>query len=206
MEALTRRQKQVLDFIEKTQIRDGVMPSTREIQQHFGFSSQTAAMNHLKALERKGVIHRRPRKARALAIVSEYKRQRVVDIPLYGSIAAGLSETVEQEPLATLSVGAATLGVQAKARLFALKVRGDSMIGAQISDGDTVILEARQPKSGDIVAALIDGETTLKRFVVERGRPCLRAENPAFPELRPAQELSAQGVMVALIRRCGSDQ
>lgn len=75
------------------------------------------------------------------------------------------------------------------------------MIDAHICDGDTVILEKREPKAGDIVAALIDGETTLKRYVVEGGRPFLHAENEQFPDLIPVQELVVQGVMVALLRK-----
>jgi repressor LexA len=76
------------------------------------------------------------------------------------------------------------------------------MIGAHILDGDIVILEDRQAaNSGDIVAALIDGETTLKRYVVERGRPYLKAENPKFPNLIPARELRIQGVMTSLVRK-----
>lgn len=79
------------------------------------------------------------------------------------------------------------------------------MIGAHILDGDIVILEDRQTaKNGDIVAALIDGETTLKRYVVERGRPYLKAENPRFPNLIPARELRIQGVMRSLVRKQGS--
>jgi repressor LexA len=74
------------------------------------------------------------------------------------------------------------------------------MINAHICDGDTVILEFREPRKGDIVAALIDGETTLKRYLVERGHPFLRAENPRFPDLIPARELIIQGVLVALLR------
>ena len=74
------------------------------------------------------------------------------------------------------------------------------MTGANILDGDSIILEFRDPRHGDIVAALIDGETTLKRYLVQRGRPWLRAENPKYPDLIPAQELVVQGVMVALLR------
>jgi repressor LexA len=83
---------------------------------------------------------------------------------------------------------------------FALRVRGDSMIDADINDGDTVIVEPGTPKHGDIVAALIDGETTLKRFLIENGKPFLRAENEMFPDLIPARELIIQGVLVALLR------
>jgi repressor LexA len=85
---------------------------------------------------------------------------------------------------------------------FALRVRGDSMIGAHILDGDIVILEDRKEvQNGDIVAALIDGETSLKRYVVDHGRPYLKAENPRYPDLVPARELKIQGVMVSLLRK-----
>ncbi len=76
------------------------------------------------------------------------------------------------------------------------------MIGAHILDGDIVILEdTKEVQNGDIVAALIDGETSLKRYVVEHGRPYLKAENPRYPDLVPARELKIQGVMVSLIRK-----
>jgi repressor LexA len=75
------------------------------------------------------------------------------------------------------------------------------MSGAQIADGDTIILQKRMPKNGDIVAALVDGESTLKRYLVEKGQPFLKAENPAYPNLIPAAELAVQGVMIGLLRR-----
>ena len=84
--------------------------------------------------------------------------------------------------------------------LFMLRVRGDSMVDAGILDRDTVFLTPREPRPRDIVAALIDGESTLKRFLVQRGLPFLRAENPRYPDLIPARELMIQGVMVGLLR------
>ena len=86
------------------------------------------------------------------------------------------------------------------AKLFALRVRGDSMIGANIVENDVVFLTPREPRPRDIVAALIDGESTLKRFLTQRGRAFLRAENPRYPDLLPASELIIQGVMVGLLR------
>ena len=74
------------------------------------------------------------------------------------------------------------------------------MIDAHICDGDTVVLEHREPRKGDVVAALIDGETTLKRYVVKSGKPYLHAENEDYPDLIPARELVVQGVMVGLVR------
>lgn len=202
MEPLTDKQQAILDFIELEQERSGIMPSTREIQEHFGFASQTAAVNHLKALERKGAIQRLAGKARAVAVVSNLKREPIIDIPIYGQIAAGLAETVEQEDDGIVSVDASSIGVRKGKRVFALKVRGESMIGAGINEGDLVILEIKEPRHGDVVAALIDEETTLKRYIFSHGRAHLKAENPLFPNLIPVRELVIQGVMVALIRKC----
>jgi len=202
MEALTQKQQAILDFIEREQARSGIMPSTREIQEHFGFASQTAAVNHLRALERKGAIVRQPGKARAVALVSNLRRAPMLDIPIYGQIAAGMAGTTEQQDEGVVTVDASSIGVKRGRRVFALKVRGDSMIGAGIHDGDLAVLEFKEPRHGDVVAALIDGETTLKRYVYAHGRPFLKAENPQFPNLAPVRELVIQGVMVALIRRC----
>jgi len=198
---LTRRQQQILDYLKKSQRETGIMPSTREIQHSFGFASQTAAMSHLRALERKRVILRLPGKARAVIFPDELDRAEIFDIPIYGCIAAGMSQDVEQEKQGCISMDISTLGIPRNARTFALKVRGDSMIDAHICSGDTVILEFREPRKGDIVAALIDGETTLKRFLIEKGQPFLRAENPDFPDLIPARELIIQGVLIALLRQ-----
>lgn len=201
--ALTSRQQQVLDFIDTQHAHSGVVPSTREIQEHFQFASQTAVINHLRALERKGMIQRQPGKARAVSIVSDLRRESIIDIPIYGQIAAGMAESsVEEDWAGQVSVDSATTGISRNARVFALTARGESMIGAQIASGDVVILEIREPKNGDVVAALIDGETTLKRYVMSRGRPYLKAENPDFPDLIPVRELVVQGVMVALVRKC----
>ena len=198
---LTGRQQQVLAFIAAAQQESGVTPSTREIQAHFGFASQTAAVNHLRALERKGVLRRHAGKARAMALVATLKRDPIIDIPIHGSIAAGLPEPSEEFPEGVLSMDTRTVGLHSNAQVFALKVRGDSMTGAQINDGDLVVLEVRGPKNNDIVAALIDGETTLKRFILDGGNAFLKAENPKYPDLIPVTELVIQGVMTALVRR-----
>lgn len=197
---LTHRQQEILDYLRRTQRQTGIMPSTREIQHFFNFASQTAAMSHLRALERKGAIQRLAGKARAVIFPDELDRGEILDVPIYGSIAAGMAQDVEQERQGCISVDISALGIPRNSKTFALKVRGDSMIDAHICHGDTVILEFREPRKNDIVAALIDGETTLKRYVVEKGKPFLRAENPDFPDLIPARELIIQGVMVALMR------
>lgn len=201
MSSLTNRQQEILDFIEQQSARAGVMPSTREIQEHFGFASQTAAVNHLRALEKKGVIQRLAGKARAVALVSSLKRETIIDVPIYGQIAAGMAQMTEQDDLGTLSVDTSSVGIGRGQKVFALKVRGESMVDAGIHDGDLAILEHKDPRVGDVVAALIDGETTLKRFMHKAGVPYLKAENALFPMLNPVSELIIQGVMVALIRK-----
>jgi repressor LexA len=200
---LTEKQQLVLDYLREYQREYGVMPSTRDIQHHFGFASQTAAVSHLRALEKKGAIQRHAKKARAVVFPEDLEREEIVDIPIYGSIAAGMGEDQVPEREGCLSVDAQSLGVSRSAETFALKVRGESMVDAHIMDGDIVILENRQPRSRDIVAALIDGETTLKRFMRKNNRPFLKAENPDFPDLIPARELVIQGVMVGLLRQGG---
>ena len=197
---LTIRQQEILDFIVDCQRQDGVTPSTREIQEHFGFASQTAVMDHLRALERKGALKRPSGKMRALIASSTLERAPILDIPIFGVIPAGLPADQQQEPDGCISVDMETLRLPKGARVFALKVRGDSMIGAGILEGDVVVLEFKEAGNGDIVAALIDGETTLKRYVVQRGKPFLKAENPRYRDLIPAQELVIQGVQVALLR------
>jgi repressor LexA len=197
---LTERQADVLAFIQSEQRDRGITPSTREIQQHFGFASQTSVMQYLDVLERKGFVDRHARKARAL--ITPVQKVRITDIPIYGQIPAGMATLTDQTIEGHVSLDTRSANASKNGRTFALRVRGDSMIEAHILDGDLVILEDRkEAQNGDIVAALIDGETTLKRYVVERGRPYLKAENPMFPNLIPARELRIQGVMVSLVRK-----
>jgi repressor LexA len=197
---LTDRQKNILDFIQTEQREKGLTPSTREIQHHFRFASQTSVMQYLAVLERKGFLNRHARKARAL--ITPVQKVRITDIPIYGQIPAGMATLTDQTIEGHVSLDMRSVNASKNGRTFALRVRGDSMIDAHIVDGDIVILEDRKDvQSGDIVAALIDGETTLKRYVVERGRPYLKAENSRYPNLTPARELRIQGVMVSLVRK-----
>src|SRR4051812_34471453 len=197
---LTDRQRNILQFIQHEQREKGVTPSTREIQNHFGFASQTSVMQYIAALERKGFINRQARKARAL--ITPLQKVRIADIPIYGQIPAGMATMTEENIEGHVSLDAGSVNASKNGRTFALRVRGDSMIDAHILDGDIVILEDRKDaQNGDVVAALIDGETTLKRYVLERGRPYLKAENPLYPNLTPARELRIQGVMTSLIRK-----
>jgi repressor LexA len=204
MKALTQRQKQILDFIQNCQQSRGVTPTLREMAREFGFNSMTSAVDHVRALRKKGMLSSSPRRARSLRVISplQHLRERVVDIPLFGSIPAGFAQDRQQEAVGCVSIDVGTLGIKPTPRTFALEVRGDSMIGRHILPGDLVILEhGLTARVGDVVAALIDNESTLKTFLHERGKPYLRSENPRYPNLIPASELVIQGVMVALIRR-----
>jgi len=204
MRDLTSRQRQVLDFIVSSHQAQGVPPSLREIAGHFNFCSMTAAADHVRALRRKGFLEGQPRQARSLRSTSPLQRLRrpIADIPLYGTIPAGFAADRRQEPAGCVSIDVESLGIKPTARTFALEVRGESMIGRHIMDGDLVVLEhGVTPRPGDVVAALIDNESTLKTFAIENGRPFLRAENPLFPKLFPAGELVIQGVMIALVRK-----
>ena len=179
------------------------MPTMQEIATHFGFRSPNAVTEHLRLMRKKGVIASEPGKARSLRIVSPLLKLRslVQDIPLYGTIPAGLAEPREQNAEGCVSVDVNSVGYKPTKNAFALRVSGESMIGRHILDGDVVILEhGPDPRNGDIVAALIDGECTLKTYVVKANKPYLKAENPKFPNLIPAQELVIQGVFRALIR------
>jgi repressor LexA len=184
-----------------------MMPTFRDIADHFGFRSPTAATDHVKALVRKGALESRPGLARSFRIVSKLDslRKQVIDVPIFGTIPAGFARDSEQEAIGCLSIDAKTLGTRSRGRTFALEVRGDSMIGKHIMNGDYVILEqGRTPRTGEVVAALIDNESTLKTYISrhgKHGKPVLRAENPKYPDLIPAADLAIQGVMVALVRQ-----
>jgi repressor LexA len=197
---LTERQSEIVEFLQECLRDQGRVPTVREIQAHFRFSSPATVRDHLELLERKDVIRREAGKARSIQLLGLHRPRSVVTVPLLGTIPAGFPESAAEQAGESLAISPEILGVPERARLFALKVRGDSMIDAGILDGDVAILESgREPVPRDIVAALIDGETTLKRFLVQRGKPFLRAENSKYPDLIPARELTIQGVFRALI-------
>jgi repressor LexA len=200
----TPAQQQIMDFIEAEAQAGRPVPTLREIANRFGFRSHRAAACHLEALRHKGFIESKRGKARSLRITSPLAklRRRIADIPLFGSIPAGFADERKQEARGCVTIDIGTLGIKPTTRTFALEVRGDSMIGRHILDGDVVVVEHGQtPRNGDVVAALIDGESTLKTYMTDRGKAYLRAENPRYPKLVPAGELVIQGVMVALIRK-----
>lgn len=185
--------------------RNGVpTPPVREIAARLGVKSPGTVADHLAALRRKGFLENPKGRARSLRVRTPLDplRRTVVDVPVYGSIPAGFAEDHQQEARGCISVDVGSLGIRTTTRTFALQVRGDSMVGKHILDGDFVIFEhGVTPRSGDVVAALIDNESTLKTFIMEKGKPWLRAENPKYPKLIPASELLIQGIMVSLIRK-----
>ena len=202
---LTAHQERVYRFLEQQHGTTGLMPSVREIQHHFRFASQNQAVVVLRALEKKGLIARRPRKARGLSLVPPRNEAapKAVLVPILGTIPAGYPVEATEVALGQIQVDARLLGSASPSTVFSLRVRGDSMVGASIHDGDYAFCQAtehRSPCPNDIVAALIDGETTLKRYLVLEGSPCLKAENPKYPDLIPARELVIQGVFLGLMR------
>ena len=200
----TKAQRRVLEFVQAELQAGRPSPTLREIAERFGFAGHRAAAAHLEALKRKGFIESEPGKARTLRVISPLAklRNRAVDIPLFGMIPAGLPQTREQDAEGCVTVDMESIGFKPTRNTFALRVAGDSMIGRHILDGDIVVLEhGPEPRNGQIVAALIDGESTLKTYLVKGGRPYLKAENSKYPDLIPAQELMIQGVFKALIRK-----
>lgn len=204
MTSLTRKQQQILDFIQNWQRTEGVAPTYQEIAERFGFRSPNSVTTHVRLLRQKGCLESKPGKARSLRVASPLAklRNRIVDIPLFGTIPAGLAERREQDAEGCVSVDVDSIGFKPTRNAFAVRVSGDSMIGKHICDGDIVVLEhGPEPRPGQIVAALVDRKSTLKTFVVKNGKPFLKAENPKYPDLIPSEELMIQGVFRALIRK-----
>jgi repressor LexA len=206
MKELTEKQQQILKFIQDKRDSARPAPTLRDIAAHFRFRSPNAALCHVQALLAKGFLRNLPGRARSLQVVEleapARLRTRIVSVPIYGSIPAGPPEDTTQEEEGCVLIDVETLGIKPTARTFGLKVHGDSMIGKNIVHGDIAIIEhGVQPRPGDVVAALIDGQVTLKTFLLQRGKPYLRAENPRYPNLIPQEELQVQGVMVVLVRK-----
>lgn len=199
----TRRQRAVLRIIER-RCSAGEPPSYREIGNEIGIRNVSAVAKHVRSLRRKGLVSASGGKSRSLrALTPGSKLQNpIVHIPLFGSIPAGFPQNREQDAEGCVSVDVESLGFKPTRNTYALRVSGDSMIGRHIVQGDIVLLEhGVEPQPGETVAALIDGQSTLKTFVQSNGKPHLRAENPMYPDLVPADELMVQGVFRGLIRK-----
>lgn len=203
MDDLTDMQRGVFEFV-RDQLNDSrPAPTVREIAAHFGWSSKRAAEEHLHALIRKGWLLSEPHKARSLRLAAPPRPpSRVVEVPMLGSIPAGIARGREQESEQCIPVTIESIGFKPSKNAFALRVTGDSMIGRHICDGDIVLLEhGAEPRDGQIVAALVDGKSTLKTFVRKNGKAYLKAENPKYATTTPAEELVIQGVFRALLRK-----
>ncbi|MBI4836389.1 MAG: repressor LexA [Candidatus Abawacabacteria bacterium] len=199
---LTSRQQELLDYVREYQLQFGASPTLKEIRMFLGVSSDNGILKHLIALEKKGAITRSKR-ARGIEMLPEIRdkmhRKADITLPMYGSVPAGVATLEEQVPDTWVSV--AENLVNDPESCYLLKVRGDSMTGAGILPGDTVVVNFRhEAKGGDIVVALIDGESTVKRLVREGKYAYLKAENPAYQDLHPVSELSIQGTVTALLR------
>jgi repressor LexA len=197
---LTKRQKEILSFIEDSIRRNGYAPSLHEICGHFKLHSISTIHKHLVHLEEKGLIKRHWNRARAIEVIAVEQKPEARDVPLQGLVAAGEPiEAVRSNEL--VAVPEDMIG---RRDVYLLKVRGESMVDEQIRDGDYVIIERRtDPRSGEVVVALLDGErATLKKFYREDRQIRLQPANPTMtPILVPEEQVAIQGVVVGLLRR-----
>lgn len=200
---ITPKQKRLLDYIRDFAARKGYAPSQREIADHFGFRSLGTVQNYLTRLQREGLISRRWNAKRDLSPVEEAPAHAPegLELPLLGLVAAGtpIEALSNPEPIA---VPPTMLG---RGEHFVLRVKGDSMIGDGILDGDYVVVNRRpSAEIGQTVVALVEGEATVKLFYKKDGGVELRAANPAYAPIRvsPEQEFRIEGVVVGVIRHC----
>ena len=197
---LTKRQKQILNFIEESIRKNGYAPSLDEISRHFELHSISTIHKHLVNLEDKGLIKRHWNRARAIELVPAQEKPEARDVPLAGLIAAGEPiEAVRGNEL--VAVPEDMIG---RREVYVLKVRGESMVDEQVRDGDYVIVENRtDPRNGEMVVALLNGENaTLKKFYREKSQIRLQ---PAHPTMKPIlvqdDEIAIQGVVVGVMRK-----
>lgn len=201
---LSSNQYKVFDFIRNYLGEKGAAPTYREIAAHFGYRSPKAAVDHVRALEKKGYVARRPGLSRGIAIPAQHLEleKKTISVPILGQIPAGSPDVLSEYYEGFLDIDPEFLDGAASHKLYILRVKGESMTGRGIYDGDLVVVDRdRFPKEKDIVVSLIDGENTLKTLVKQGERFALKAENPDYPDLIPVRELSTQGVVRAVLRR-----
>jgi repressor LexA len=198
---LTQRQQEVLTFIRSFSQRHGVPPTVREIGERFRVTPR-AAFDHLRALEKKGYLKRRSSRGRISRALILAERSGG-GIPILGRIAAGMPLQSEENREGMLPVSADWFGSRAD-DIFSLRVRGESMIGAHIVDGDVVVVRRQEhAQPGDIVVALIDGEATVKRFERDGHAVVLKPEHPTMSPIvvRPGErEVRILGKVLGLVR------
>ena len=199
MKGLTTRQREVFDFIRSFIHSKRYPPTIREIAVNFGFSVK-GSYDHVKALQKKGVIRCAGNRSRAIEVVADSEAElqpNLVSVPVLGAVAAGRPLFAEENLTGWIQVPAASLK---KGQHFALQVRGDSMKDAGIMDGDVVVVSHQETaENGEIVVAMVDEAVTLKRFFVERNRVRLKAENPKYPPLY-TQNVRILGRLAFLMR------
>jgi repressor LexA len=198
---LTRRQKEILDFLERHIEKRGYAPTIEEIGEHFGLSSLATVHKHLTNLQEKGVIKRAWNRSRALELVPSEVKVQAIELPLLGRVAAGTPiEAVSSAE--TIFVPEDMIG---RKETYVLQVKGDSMIDEQIRDGDYVIVESRKnARDGEMVIALLEDEkATLKKLYREAGGQ-IRLQ-PANPKMKPiyvdGRDLRVQGVVIGVLRK-----
>ena len=192
---LTGRQRAIYEFIRDRIINRGFGPTVREIGGHFGISSPNGVVCHLKALEKKGLIHREQRMSRAITLADATQAKRT-SLPMAGQVAAGVPVLAEEQ-CEWVDFGS----LFDSDSHFCLKVRGESMVDAQIADGDYAIVRKQETaRNGEIAVVLVDDEATLKRFY--RDGNMIRLE-PANTVMEPIYVADAKvlGVLVGVIRR-----
>lgn len=198
MDTLTKRQKEIFDYVCQFIDENGYSPSFREIAEKFGFSSTGTVAEYISILENKGYLNKCALASRSLQIKTTSEIPRF-EIPLIGLVAAGFPiEAVRTNE--TIDIPRDMLG----RRTFALKVRGSSMIGDGIFDGDYVIIEpTNSPRNGEIVIALIDNENaTLKRFYNEKNQIRLQPSNSSLRPMRFSKSrVTIQGKVRGVIRK-----
>ena len=200
MQPLTKRQREILDYLNEFIEQHGYAPSLEEIGRRFGLSSLATVHKHLTNLQDKGFIRRAWNRSRSVELVPTRMGGRALDLPLLGYVAAGvpIEAVVSNE---TVTVPEDLVGTR---DTYALRVRGNSMIDEQIRDGDLVVVEDRQTAhNGEMVIALLEGaEVTLKKFYRENGHIRLQPANDAVaPIIMRADKVQVQGVVVGVMRR-----
>ncbi len=200
MRPVTPRQQEVLDFIRHFISANKYPPTIREISDAFDVSVK-AAHDHVRALEKKQMIRYDANRSRTIEVLHEgvsETHESVREIPLVGSVAAGLPVLAEENYEGTVSIPSSMLR---GGSYFALRVRGDSMSGAGILDGDlAVIAQQSVAENGEIVVAMVDEAVTIKRFYRERSRVQLKAENPAYGPIY-TRDVRILGRLAHVIRR-----
>jgi repressor LexA len=197
---LTKRQKEMVDYLDAYIREHGYAPTLEEIGRAFRLSSLATVHKHLTNLERKGVIRRKWNRSRALDVVPQQRRTQAVELPLLGRVAAG----APIEPLEDTDTIAVPEELVGRGETFVLRVKGRSMVKEGILDGDYIVVQSRtNAENGETVVALVRGEATVKRFYREKaGMVRLQPANDEMaPILARASDVEIRGVVVAVMRK-----